>query len=133
MAFVHTAVFCAHFPAGIRNAPLTAPGIPQEEREPHGNNQAEDRRLLGPADGKLFRFAAQGIDGGKRPPVGKRAGAVSSGRQTPKDPGCRNGTGFLAFLLAEKGHQVTGIDLTPEMIGEAGGQPAGWTSRWIFG
>lgn len=33
------------------------------------------------------------------------------------------GTGFLAFLLAEKGHQVTGIDLTPEMIGEAGGQP----------
>lgn len=26
------------------------------------------------------------------------------------------GTGFLACLLAEKGHQVTGIDLTPDMI-----------------
>lgn len=29
------------------------------------------------------------------------------------------GTGFLVFLLAEKGHHVTGIDLTPEMIDEA--------------
>lgn len=29
------------------------------------------------------------------------------------------GTGFLAVLLAAKGHQVTGIDLTPEMIAEA--------------
>lgn len=29
------------------------------------------------------------------------------------------GTGFLAILLAAKGHQVTGIDLTPEMIEEA--------------
>lgn len=26
------------------------------------------------------------------------------------------GTGFLACLLAKKGHQVTGIDLTPDMI-----------------
>ncbi len=26
------------------------------------------------------------------------------------------GTGFFAFLLAEKGHHVTGIDLTPDMI-----------------
>lgn len=29
------------------------------------------------------------------------------------------GTGFLAFLLAAKGHRVTGIDLTPEMIASA--------------
>lgn len=29
------------------------------------------------------------------------------------------GTGFFAFLLAEKGHHITGIDLTPEMIVEA--------------
>ena len=26
------------------------------------------------------------------------------------------GTGFFAFLLAEEGHTVTGIDLTPDMI-----------------
>lgn len=30
------------------------------------------------------------------------------------------GSGFFAVLLAEKGHHVTGIDLTPAMIGEAG-------------
>lgn len=29
------------------------------------------------------------------------------------------GTGFFAFLLAERGHRVTGIDLTPDMIMEA--------------
>ena len=29
------------------------------------------------------------------------------------------GTGFFAFLLAERGHHVTGIDLTPDMIMEA--------------
>lgn len=29
------------------------------------------------------------------------------------------GTGFLAFLLAERGHRVTGIDLTAEMVAEA--------------
>jgi len=29
------------------------------------------------------------------------------------------GTGFFAFLMAEEGHEVTGIDLTPEMIGGA--------------
>lgn len=29
------------------------------------------------------------------------------------------GTGFFAVLLAAQGHQVTGIDLTPEMIDEA--------------
>lgn len=29
------------------------------------------------------------------------------------------GTGFFAFLLAERGHRVTGIDLTPSMIAEA--------------
>ncbi len=29
------------------------------------------------------------------------------------------GTGFFALLLAERGHHVTGIDLTPEMIKEA--------------
>lgn len=29
------------------------------------------------------------------------------------------GTGFFAFLLAERGHRVTGIDLSPDMIMEA--------------
>lgn len=29
------------------------------------------------------------------------------------------GTGFFAFLLAEQGHSLTGIDLTPGMIAEA--------------
>ncbi|HIQ98096.1 MAG TPA: class I SAM-dependent methyltransferase [Candidatus Scybalocola faecavium] len=29
------------------------------------------------------------------------------------------GTGFFAFLLADQGHDVTGIDLTPDMIREA--------------
>lgn len=29
------------------------------------------------------------------------------------------GTGFFTFLLSEMGHEVTGIDLTPEMIVEA--------------
>ena len=29
------------------------------------------------------------------------------------------GTGYFAALLAAKGHTVTGIDLTPAMIGEA--------------
>ena len=29
------------------------------------------------------------------------------------------GTGFFAFLLAAQGHEVTGIDLTPDMIREA--------------
>lgn len=31
------------------------------------------------------------------------------------------GTGFLALLLAQRGHQVVGIDLTPNMIDEARG------------
>lgn len=30
------------------------------------------------------------------------------------------GTGFFALLLAQQGHRVTGIDLTPEMIAQAG-------------
>ena len=29
------------------------------------------------------------------------------------------GTGFFAFLLAQRGHTVTGIDLTPSMVAEA--------------
>ncbi len=29
------------------------------------------------------------------------------------------GTGFFSFLLAVEGHQVTGIDMTPDMIAEA--------------
>lgn len=33
------------------------------------------------------------------------------------DVGC--GTGFFSILLAREGHQVTGIDLTPDMIGYA--------------
>ena len=46
--------------------------------------------------------------------------------QLPKETGLRildvgTGSGFFAVLLAEKGHHVTGIDLTPAMIEEAGG------------
>lgn len=33
------------------------------------------------------------------------------------DVGC--GTGFFTILLAKEGHQVTGIDLTPDMITHA--------------
>lgn len=45
--------------------------------------------------------------------------------QLPKETGLRildvgTGSGFFAVLLAEKGHRVTGIDLTPAMIDEAG-------------
>ena len=45
--------------------------------------------------------------------------------QLPKETGLRildvgTGSGFFAVLLAEKGHHVTGIDLTPAMIEEAG-------------
>ena len=29
------------------------------------------------------------------------------------------GTGFFSILLSKEGHELTGIDLTPEMIGEA--------------
>lgn len=45
-------------------------------------------------------------------------------RYLPADSGLKildvgTGTGFFSLLLAEKGHQVTGIDLTPSMIHEA--------------
>jgi len=43
------------------------------------------------------------------------------------DVGC--GTGSLALLLAEQGHRVTGVDLSPVMVERArrktAGQPAG--------
>jgi ubiquinone/menaquinone biosynthesis C-methylase UbiE len=42
------------------------------------------------------------------------AGLVGARPQRILDVGC--GTGFLALLLAELGHEVTGIDLAPQMI-----------------
>ena len=38
------------------------------------------------------------------------------------------GTGFFAFLLAQRGHTVTGIDLTPSMVAERNA----WRSCCIF-
>lgn len=55
-----------------------------------------------------------------RSPGQHRSGLELLGRFAPRvpsrilDAGC--GTGFLAFLYAEMGHDVTGIDLSPEMI-----------------
>lgn len=46
---------------------------------------------------------------GRVVPAGRRLAAL--------DIGC--GTGFLALELAARGHQVTGIDLAPAMLGEA--------------
>lgn len=45
-------------------------------------------------------------------------------RHLPDIPGLRildigTGSGFFAFLLEQKGHRVTGVDLTPSMIEEA--------------
>ena len=41
------------------------------------------------------------------------------------------GTGFFAFLLAQKGYSVTGIDLTENMIGKGtGDRTSGFVSRY---
>ena len=42
------------------------------------------------------------------------------------------GTGYFAILLAERGHRLTGIDLTPAMIAEAGAAAAGRGARIRF-
>ena len=42
------------------------------------------------------------------------------GRESLRILDVGTGSGFFAVLLAEKGHHVTGIDLTPAMIEEAG-------------
>ncbi len=49
------------------------------------------------------------------------------------DLGC--GTGTLAVLLAENGHEVTGVDLSPEMIARARAKAAaaGLAPRFIVG
>lgn len=40
-------------------------------------------------------------------------------RKESQDPGCRLRNRIFTILLAKEGHQVTGIDLTPDMITHA--------------
>ncbi|MFF5809013.1 class I SAM-dependent methyltransferase [Streptomyces sp. NPDC012746] len=49
------------------------------------------------------------------------------------DVGC--GTGSLSLLLAEAGHQVTGVDLAPRMVEQAKAKlaAAGYTGRFLVG
>jgi SAM-dependent methyltransferase len=47
------------------------------------------------------------------------------------DVGC--GTGLLATQLAQRGHEVTGVDPAPAMLGVASRRPGGDLVRWIEG
>ncbi|WP_327265621.1 class I SAM-dependent methyltransferase [Streptomyces sp. NBC_01232] len=49
------------------------------------------------------------------------------------DVGC--GTGSLSLLLAEAGHRVTGVDLAPRMVEQAGAKlaAAGFEGRFLLG
>ncbi|MFJ5263036.1 class I SAM-dependent methyltransferase [Streptomyces sp. NPDC088387] len=47
------------------------------------------------------------------------------------DLGC--GTGSLSLLAAEQGHRVTGVDLSPAMVGEARAKLAGRDAAFLIG
>jgi len=47
------------------------------------------------------------------------------------DLGC--GTGLLTCELARRGHQVTGVDPSPEMLDVARVRPGGSSVRWVLG
>ncbi|MER7766827.1 class I SAM-dependent methyltransferase [Kitasatospora sp. NPDC096140] len=87
--------------------------------------------------------AAAGFD--EEPDHGLRAGHtrsawarllrtwVPSGPLDVLDVGC--GTGSLSLLLAEAGHRVTGVDLSPRMVEQAGRKlsGAGLSGRFLVG
>jgi SAM-dependent methyltransferase len=47
----------------------------------------------------------------------------------------RTGTGFLALLMSEMGHDVTGVDLSEQMmsVGRAHAEARGMTTRFVVG
>jgi SAM-dependent methyltransferase len=57
--------------------------------------------------------------------------AAASSAESVVDIGC--GTGQLAVELASRGHRVTGVDPSPEMLAVARGREGGELVRWIHG
>lgn len=57
--------------------------------------------------------------------------ALAEGKKRVADIGC--GTGLLACELARRGHEVTGIDPSPEMLRVARGRPDGNLVHWVEG
>lgn len=78
-------------------------------------------------------------DHGLRTPDTRDAWAELLGSWLPAGPldvldvGC--GTGSLSLLAAEAGHRVTGVDLSPQMVGHARAKlaAAGLTGRFLVG
>ncbi|MER6525005.1 class I SAM-dependent methyltransferase [Streptomyces sp. NPDC001508] len=76
-------------------------------------------------------------DHGLRDPGVRAAWAARLGRWLPGRPadvldlGC--GTGSLALLAAERGHRVTGVDLSPAMVDLARAKTAGRDAVFLVG
>lgn len=51
--------------------------------------------------------------------MGKHDFKICSSKGALKYFGCRYRTGFFAIILAQKGHQVTAVDLTRDMLEQA--------------
>lgn len=76
-------------------------------------------------------------DHGLRDPVVREAWAARLGEWLPPRPGhvldlgC--GTGSLSLLAAERGHRVTGVDLSPAMLTRARAKLAGHDALFLVG
>ncbi|MFK0120621.1 class I SAM-dependent methyltransferase [Streptomyces sp. NPDC090994] len=87
-------------------------------------------------DAEAARFDAE-PDHGLRDPRVRRAWADRMRSWLPArsadvlDLGC--GTGSLALLAAERGHRVTGVDLSPAMLERARAKLAGRDARFLTG